>query len=321
MKRPKGLPTAEHYPHGARARYVAGCRCGECKGANRQAYHDRQARAKELAEQITTEKADAPQVWTAPDGTKKVRIYKRACPGVNGKPCPHGSHLRKDSKGGVCGRCRLQLDWNGLVSATPARKHLRKLSRQGVGYKMVAEAACVSITVTDKIRTGKKKHIRAKTEKRILEVDAGAVADHGRIDAKETQQLLKEMLEAGYTKTDLAGRLGSKAKVPALQLLKTGKVTAKNAQKVRKLHKEITRELDWEKRGKYLCTNCGRSHKKKDRLEFLKKNLPRSSEQLKGIWPCAYDGIAGDRALYRDLNELYAEADRGVWRLPIGLTK
>ena len=318
MNRPKGLPPAEHYPHGTRARYVAGCRCDECKGANRQAYHKRQARAKELAEQITTEKADAPQVWTAPDGTKKVRIYKRACPGVHGKPCPHGSHLRKDSKGGVCGRCRMKLDWNGLVGATKARNHLRELSQQGVGYKSVADAAGISESVMDKIRSGKRKRIRAKTAKKILEVDAGAVADHGLVDAKETQQLLKEMLKAGYTRTDLAERLGSEAKTPALQL-KKDKVTAKNAQKVRKLYKEIMRELDWEKRGKYLCTDCGRSHKKKDRIEFLKKNLPRSSAQLKGLWPCAYDGVAGDRALYRDLDDLYAEADRGTWRLPLGL--
>lgn len=34
--RPVDLPPAERYPHGKRARYVAGCRCDECRKANRE---------------------------------------------------------------------------------------------------------------------------------------------------------------------------------------------------------------------------------------------------------------------------------------------
>jgi len=42
--RPSDLPPAEAYPHGVRARYVSGCRCEECRKANRE-----HARARALA--------------------------------------------------------------------------------------------------------------------------------------------------------------------------------------------------------------------------------------------------------------------------------
>jgi hypothetical protein len=39
--RPPDLPPAEAYPHGVRARYVSGCRCEECRRANREYAHSR----------------------------------------------------------------------------------------------------------------------------------------------------------------------------------------------------------------------------------------------------------------------------------------
>lgn len=39
--RPADLPTAEHYAHGTRARYVTGCRCAPCRESNRLYYHQR----------------------------------------------------------------------------------------------------------------------------------------------------------------------------------------------------------------------------------------------------------------------------------------
>lgn len=236
MSRPHDMPGPERFPHGTRARYTSGCRCGKCRGANRKAYHERQRRAKELAAQIMTPAAPSPQKWTTPSGEQKVRIYKRACPGVGGRPCATSSHLRKDSKGGVCGKCRLKLDWNGLVDAARARRHLRRLSRLGVGRRSVRAACDVGDTTLQRIITGQKQRIRARTERRILEVDAEAVADHGLVDAAETWRLVEELLRHDFTEAGLARLLGSKAKYPSLQLGRR-KVTAKNAQKVRRLHR------------------------------------------------------------------------------------
>lgn len=218
MGRPDDLPPAEHYPHGTRARYVAGCRCGECKKANKVAYHELQRRAIEAAQEIETPPVPVGQVWTAPDGTKKVRQYKRACPGVNGAPCPKHSHLRKDSKGGVCGYCRLQLVWNGLVAAEPVRKHLLKLSRRGIGYKAVAAACDVSKTNLMKILNGTKTLVRKSTADRVLAVDRGAIADHSLVPAARTWKIVRRLLEEGFTRSSLAKRLGYKS--PALQFRK-----------------------------------------------------------------------------------------------------
>lgn len=78
MPRPSDLPPAERYQHGTRSRYVTGCRCDACRAANAAAYHERQARAKAAAALITTPSAPAPQTWTAPDGSKRLRVYARA---------------------------------------------------------------------------------------------------------------------------------------------------------------------------------------------------------------------------------------------------
>lgn len=129
MARPASLPFTEHFqqmPCGTRAKYVAvHCRCTKCRAANSRYVIARDQLAKDAARELGVRPIAqlAPQVWTAPDGTKQVRLYKRACRGVNGEPCRYGSHLRKDSSGDVCLRCRPRLaaTWNGLVSADAAR--------------------------------------------------------------------------------------------------------------------------------------------------------------------------------------------------------
>jgi hypothetical protein len=234
MPRPADLPPEKHYEHGTRARYVAGCRCRACKDANVRAYHEREAAAKEAALELGDQPTKpAPKTWRAPDGTRKVRVYRRACPGVNGERCKWGSHLRKDSTGGICARCRKRLVWNGLVDAKAARDHLAALSGLGVGYKSVADAASVSRSVVGKIRSGEKRSIRASTERRLLAVDHEAVADHGLVDARPVWRMIGRLRKFhGFSKAEIARRLGMKR--PALQLGKR-KVLAKTALKVARL--------------------------------------------------------------------------------------
>jgi hypothetical protein len=243
VSRPLDLPPAERYRHGTRSRYVAGCRCDPCRAANTAAYHERQARAKAAAAELPAAAATpAPQEWTGPDGVKRVRVYKRACPGVNGEPCPIGAHLRKDSKGGCCRACREKLVWNGLVDAGPARAHLLALSAQGVGRRSVEAACDVANSLLEEIKTGRKARIRKKTADRILSVDVGAVADHGLVSARETWGLIEQLLELGCTRKEIARRLGSIAATPALQL-RRGKVLAITQARVRKVYWQIALEL------------------------------------------------------------------------------
>lgn len=166
---------------------------------------------------------------------------------------PHGTRVRYMS-GCKCMLCRaansryeterLAASKRGehghIIDAGRACSHIRKLSHQGVGYKSVAATSGVGDSIVFGIRTGKRQRIRATTERRILAVDADARADHSLVDARKTWQLINRLLAEGFTQTELARRLGSKAKVPALQM-KFDRVTAKNAAKVERLYRRLMR--------------------------------------------------------------------------------
>ncbi|HEY1554764.1 MAG TPA: hypothetical protein VGF94_08020 [Kofleriaceae bacterium] len=236
------------FAHGTRARYVADkCRCEPCRAANTQYARDSAARAKQRAEESAIAEraaAPAPQVWTRPDGTQAMRIYKRACAGINGLPCPTSSHLRRDSTGDICGKCRVRRAYFGLVSSERARAHLLELAAAGVGKLAVRDACDVPASILHEVRLGRKPRIRVETERRILEVDVGAIADHACISARRTWQLLGELLALGIPKYKLARALGSKAErsMPALQL-RAGFVLAKTQARVEKLHRELATQL------------------------------------------------------------------------------
>lgn len=190
---------------------------------------------------------------------------------MNGLPCPLRAHLRKDSKGGVCSRCRELLVWNGLVDAAPARRHLRALSRKGVGYKTVGDACDVSKTTLFEVLAGRKTKIRAHTLRRILEVDAGARADHATVPAAATWKKIDALLAKGFKKGELARRLGRKT--AALQIRRT-RVLAKTAHEVERFAasspapRRLSRKLPTGKR----CTEC----------EGLANRRPRSGCPLCG---------------------------------------
>ncbi len=73
-------------------------------------------------------------------------------------------------------------DCRGLVPADKTRQHLQALSKKGVGYKSVAEAAGVSKTILARVIWGKRLHVRANTERAVLAITAEAVADEGYFD-------------------------------------------------------------------------------------------------------------------------------------------
>jgi hypothetical protein len=169
------MPQAERFAHGIRARYVSGCRCDECRKANRE-YGRLRA---------------------------KAIIF-------------HGK--------------------NDLVVAQRARTHLLILSRNGVGRRAVAAASDVSETVLTEIRSMRKLSIRRATETRILSVTAEAIANHGLIDARRTWNQINHLLREGFTKAELARRLGYKSH--ALQL-NPETITAINATRIDRFYRQI----------------------------------------------------------------------------------
>ena len=192
--------------------------------------------------------------------------------------------------------------FNGLVDAAPAVAHLEALSAQGLGLRAVSAASDVSRSVLVKMRAGIKPRVRADTVRRILAVDAGAIADHGLVPAKATRAALRELRRHGLTKQEIAARLGSTAKTPALQLTKRH-VTARNALKVKRLLDEVRAEVEAEKRIGEICTDCGDSHALERRLEWLRAQKEISREVIIEQRPCWYaDG--NESVLSRDLKRI-----------------
>lgn len=286
--KPSDLPDPESHPHGTRARYVAlKCRCDACRAANTQYARERAEQAKQRAREEATGDvaAGAPQIWTAPDGSKRVRVYRRACKGVHGQPCPHGSHLRSDSVGDVCGRCRVALAYRGLVPSERARAHLCKLAEEGLGIKSVRDACDVNDTTLWDVRDGLQSRIRVETERRILAVDRQAAADHAIVDGRRTHRAIAQMLGFGLTKTEIAQRLGYRTR--AIQI--KPRVIAKTEARVLRLLAEVRAEVQACACAPTICPACGLSHAKVDRLRIVARMLPASFAEVHAAWPCLYE--------------------------------
>lgn len=215
-------------------------------------YHER--RARELA--ALAELEPGPPAFERPivhvkidprTGKTIAHAFKRPCPGLGrtenetNQGCPFGSYLRKDSRS-VCARCRAETVADYLVDVGRAKRRLRWLSKHGVGYKAAADAASVSRTIVAKILNGRKKQIRLSTERRLLQVDEAARADASLVDARQTWELLEELLEdGGFTKTELARRLGYRGDPPALQVGRE-KILARTALKIERFYRQINAE-------------------------------------------------------------------------------
>lgn len=135
-------------------------------------------------------------------------------------------------------RARKNGDWNGIVSATRARGHLRKLRKAGIGRRSVAIATDIGETILAEINTGKKKRIRARTERLILAVTPACAADGAYVSAAKTWQQIRQLLNEGFTKVRIAEAIGQKR---ALQLGKT-RVTVRNAAAVDRLWRKYMTE-------------------------------------------------------------------------------
>lgn len=166
---------------------------------------------------------------------------------------PHGERMRyiRGCRCDLCKRANTDYEnmrskeraagnWNGLVSANKAKKHLIKLSKAGVGRRAVADVSDVGETALVAIKSGKKLKIRAITEKRILAVTFEmAAADRALISAIPSWKLINDLIAQGYTKVTIAEAIGQKR---ALQLGKD-LITIKNADLVRKAFEKLNGNL------------------------------------------------------------------------------
>jgi hypothetical protein len=90
-----------------------------------------------------------------------------------------------------------------------------------------------------RIRSGDRKHIRKSTQDKILAVTADAISDASVVPAASTWSQIEELLDEGFTKAELARRLGYAT--PALQLRKD-RILARTAARVDRFYRTIMKE-------------------------------------------------------------------------------
>lgn len=132
-----------------------------------------------------------------------------------------------------------------FVPADAARRHLAALGAQGIGLNTVAELSGVSHGSLSKIVYGEprrgrppSRRIRHETAERILAVAVEQASGGQRINAGPTWALVEELLDAGYSRAELARRLGSRAASPSLQIGRR-LVRASTARAVEALHARL----------------------------------------------------------------------------------
>ena len=125
-----------------------------------------------------------------------------------------------------------------LFDNTEAREHLEFLRANGVGLRTVSEQSGIGRTALAQIINGRTKRARAETIAKILAVGTHVRAPGALVDATRTWELIDDMLRYGYTKGDLARRLGSEYDKPALQIQRDV-VLQSTADKVAELHAQL----------------------------------------------------------------------------------
>ena len=169
-----------------------------------------------------------------------------------GAPKSHGTRM-KYMAGSKCLPCRaansryecerakarLAGEWNGLVPAAPARRHLLRLSKHGVVRCAVAAACDVSLTIIASIRSGKRTQVRKRTQDRILGVTRMAVSDAALVPAHETCARSMPCWRKVSPKRSL--HAGSAFESPALQVGRV-KILARMAARVDRLFRMLMKE-------------------------------------------------------------------------------
>ena len=127
-------------------------------------------------------------------------------------------------------------DWNGLIPAGRARQHLLALSSAGVGRRTVADIAGVPQSLLHRIRSGRRRRIRALTARRILLVSRTAMNDARLVPAGRAWRMIERLVEEGFTRAEIARRLGYHSR--ALQLNRT-RITARSLMRVERFYRRV----------------------------------------------------------------------------------
>lgn len=174
---------------------------------------------------------------------------------------PHGSHAKYAIERCRCEPCRLaqrvynrnrirQMSrpdgvWQPYVDAGPVRDHVQWLQTCGVGIKTIAKLSGVAHGTLSKLMFGDlqrhmppSRRVRPTTAKRVMAVMPNHASGAQKVPAAPTWRLLNDLIRRGWSRAELARRLGGQG--PGLQIHRH-QVLASTARKVERLHAELAR--------------------------------------------------------------------------------
>lgn len=174
---------------------------------------------------------------------------------------PHGSHAKYALDRCRCDLCRrAQREYNlrrgraiarpdevwcPYVEAGPVREHIEWLATCGIGLKSLARLAGVPHGTLSKLVNGdparqmpRSRRVRPTTARKVMAVMPYHAAGAQRVPAAPTWRLLNELITLGWSRAELARRLGHQG--PGLQVNRT-RVLASTARRVERLHAELVR--------------------------------------------------------------------------------
>jgi hypothetical protein len=229
---------------GTRGAYVRGCRCAPCTASNAAYQADRMAR-RDALEVVQRPTANGPPIIR--EFLRVGKPYRLpTCPGLNGRECVVGGAWLKGRRNvgrGYCSACVERVTiFNGLVPADRARVHLLALRKKRVGKIAIAEASGVSALLIGHIMDGRAAHMRADTERRLLEVDESCRLDGSLVPAAKSRAIVRRLFDRGFTHANIAGLL--RMKTPSVQIGDTRFVETKTQAKLERLwRKVVAREV------------------------------------------------------------------------------
>ena len=133
--------------------------------------------------------------------------------------------------------------WQPYIDADPIREHVRWLATCGIGLKTLAKLAGVSHGTLSKLMYGDptrhmapSKRVRPATAHKITAVMPNMAAGAQRVPAAPTWRLLNELIAIGWSRAELARRLGHQG--PGLQI-RHDRILASTARQVEQLHANL----------------------------------------------------------------------------------
>ena len=130
-----------------------------------------------------------------------------------------------------------------FVDASEVREHLLWLRSVGIGRRAISAQTGIAQSTIQKLADGERCRCRPETADKLLAIGLSKASPHANIPGGDVFAFVDELLAMGYSNAELTRRLGLRGR--SLQLRReSGRITPDKAERIRRLHRELTAERD-----------------------------------------------------------------------------